>query len=136
MIKRYLSFALCCLLLVAANSALISAQTKTVAADSTAKIKADVQKRGTGEKKRVKVKMLNGTKLSGYLSRAGEDSFDVTDPKTRQTTSVSYADVAQVTGSGLSKGAKIGLGVGLGAAAVVAIVVIRFFSIYCNNEGC
>ncbi len=86
------------------------------------KIKASVLKRGVGEKSRVKVKRQDGTTLKGFISQAGEDSFVLTDSKTRQTTTLAYQDVTQVKGPGLSKGKKIAIGVGVGAA--VAAVVI------------
>ncbi len=136
MIKKCLTFALCCLLIVTANSSLILGQ---IRADdnptSAVKIKANVLKRGTGENQRIKVKMLNGTKMNGYISQAGEDSFNLTDSKTKQTTSIAYRDVAQVKGSGLSKGAKIGIGVGI-AAGIAAVVLSIFFIRYCNEQQC
>jgi hypothetical protein len=52
MIKKCLSFALVCFLLVTANSSLISAQTRTDKdASSIAKIKAKIAERGTGSDK-------------------------------------------------------------------------------------
>jgi len=123
MIKKFLSLVFISLLVFAANAETISAQTNTGNNPSTVeKIKANVLKRGVGEKKRVRVKMLDGTKMKGYISQAGEDSFTLTDSKTKQTNAVAYRDVAQVKGSGLSNAAKIGIVVGIGAA--VAVIVI------------
>ncbi len=136
MIKRYLSFALCCLLLTTTNLSLVSAQTKTENdASSIAKIKALVVKRGTQKNKRVKVKMLNGTKLKGDVGQAGEDTFTLTDSKTGQSSSIAYRDVSEVERSGLSKGDKIALGIVIGAAAAAAIVAVTIVSIICKNEG-
>jgi hypothetical protein len=39
------------------------------------KIKANVLKLGTGESTRVKVKLLDKTKLEGYISDAGAETF-------------------------------------------------------------
>lgn len=134
MIKKYLSIALICLLLVTANSALISAQTQ---ADKTAlsitKVKTVVLKRGTGENKRVKVIMLNGTELKGYISQASEDSFELTDSKTKQSSSIFYRDVKKVRGNGLSKTAIISLGV---VGAVAAVVLYVVLAPICNEGGC
>lgn len=136
MIQKYLSFALISFLLITANSSPVSAQTRINKDDSAvAKVKAAVLKRGTDVKKRVKVEMLNGTQIKGYISQAGEDSFTVTDSKTNQATSIAYGDVAQIKGGGLSKGGKIGLGIGIGAVAVAAIVLGSFLVIRCRNEG-
>ena len=128
MIKKCLSVAFIGLLLFSTNLQSISAQTNTGNNTvTTDKIKANVTKRGTGEKARVNVKMLNGTKMKGFISQAGEDSFTLTDSKTKQTSTLAYSDVAQVKGTGLSTGAKILIGVGVGAAvtAVVLTVVAR-----------
>lgn len=136
MIKKCLSFSLICLLLVTSSHIFISAQTRTNKSDSTiAKVKTAVQKRGTGENKRVEVKMLNGTKLKGYVSQADEDSFTLVDAKTRQPSSIAYGDVAKVSNR-LSKGDKIALGIVAGAGIVAAVVLSVFLKEYCDNEGC
>ncbi len=134
MIKKWLSFTLTCLLLVTANFSLISAQTQTdKTASSIAKVKTAVLKRQTGDNKRVKVIMLNGSELKGYISQAGEDSFELTDSKTKQSNSIFYRDVKKVRGNGLSKTAIISLGAVGAAAAVVLYVVLAPI---CNEGGC
>jgi hypothetical protein len=63
MIKKCLSAAFIGLMLLFTIPQLINAQTNTSNnAATVAKIKANVTRRGTGEKARVNVKMLNGTK--------------------------------------------------------------------------
>jgi len=127
MIKRYLSIVLVGLLVFSANSALIFAQTKTDAnVSNVEKVKADVMKRGTGEKKRVRVKMLDGTKMKGYISQAGEDSFTLTNSKTQQSTVIAYRDTERVEGRGLAGGAKIGIIVGVAAAVTLTVLYIAF----------
>ncbi|MEP6924361.1 MAG: hypothetical protein ABI954_07835 [Pyrinomonadaceae bacterium] len=136
MIKKWLTFAVICLLVITTNSSLISGQNRTENnASAIAKIKANVLRRGTGGNHRIKVKMLDGTKIEGYISQAGENSFSLTDSKTKQITSVAYRDVAQVKGSGLSKGAKIGIGVAI-AGGIAAVVLAIFFKRYCNEQQC
>jgi len=108
------------LLVLTASLQSISAQSNS---DNAAeKVKTDVFRRGTGEKSKVVVKMKDGTKMKGYISQTGEDSFDLTDSKTKQTTAVAYRDVAQVKKQGLSKGAKIALGIGIAAAVTVVVL--------------
>ncbi len=136
MIKKCLCFSLICLLSLTAIPLFISAQTRTDNTDSTTtRVKTAVQKRGTGEKKRVEVKMLNGTKLKGYVSQSDEDSFTLVDAKTKQPSSIAYRDVAKVSNR-LSKGDKITLGIVAGAGIVAAIVLSVFLKKYCDNEGC
>ena len=130
MIKKYLSIVLIGLLVFSANTSLIFAQTKTADAE---KIKADVMKRGTNEKKSVRVKMLNGTKLKGYISQIGEDSFTLTDSKTKQPTVIAYRDAAKVEGRGLAGGAKIGIIVAAAAGATLLVLYIAFQNAIRNN---
>lgn len=97
-----------------------------------AKVKAKVQKRGMGEKSRVKVNLVNGDVVKGYISKTEETSFTVTDKKTGQTITVPYADVKQIRGPGLSKGDKILIGVGVGVVVFVIVGVIIAQSISHN----
>ncbi len=120
MIRKCLSLALVGLMLCGVNLQNISAQTR--ADNAVEKIKTDVHRRGTGEKSKAVVKMKDGTKLKGYISQTGEDSFDLTNSKTKQTTAIAYRDVAQVKKQGLSKGAKIAIGVGIAAAVTVSLI--------------
>ena len=133
MLKKYLSFALICLLLITANASLVSAQTDKDAA-LAAKIKNAVAERGTGEKKRVQVEKKDGTKLKGYVSQADEDSFTLVDSTTKQSTDIAYADVAKVKNRS-SKSDKIALGVIIGAAATAGIILAGFLIRRCQNEG-
>ena len=81
----------------------------------------EVQKRGIGAKSRVKVRLRNKAEVKGYISKIEDASLDVTDENTGRATTIPYADVEKVQGSGLSKGAKIGVIVG---AAVVTVAVV------------
>jgi hypothetical protein len=133
MIKKCLSLALCCLLLAAADSSLVLAQTNTGNnASSIAKIKADVAKRDIYERRLVVVKKLDGTKLKGYITQKGDDSFTLTDSKTNQSTIIAYSDVARVKRSG-STTSIIAIGVLAGVAAIVLTIVLIP---YCNEQGC
>lgn len=134
MVKNCLSFILCCLLLITANSSFISAQTNTENKDSSiAKVKAKVVKRSTAKNTYIKVKMLDGKKASGDVTQAGEDSFTLTDSKTKQSISIAYRDVAQVKGKGLSTTSIIAIGALAGAAAIVLTIVLIPI---CNEGGC
>ena len=113
------------LLLVAVlvlNSVAAPQTTQAQEASRSARVKAEVQRRGIGEKSRVKVRLRNKTQVKGYISKIEDASFDVTDKNTGQATTIPYADVEKLQGSGLSKGAKIGIIVGV--AVVIVVVVI------------
>jgi hypothetical protein len=125
MIKKCLSVLLIGLMLLLTNLQSINAQTSSDSNDLTIeKIKANVTRRGTGEKARVNVKMRNGTKMKGFISQAGEDSFTLTDSKTKQTSTLAYSDVVQVKKQGLSTGAKILIAVGVGVAVTAVVLAV------------
>ena len=96
-----------------------SSQVRTKETPQPAKIKANVERRGIGERSRVRVKLLNGAEVKGYISKIEEASFTVTDRKTNRTTNIPYADVQKVRGPGWSKTGTIALvAVGAGVLAV------------------
>jgi hypothetical protein len=106
------------------NSVAFAAQI-TEGTSHIVKVKDQVQKRGIGEKSRVKAKLANGTEVKGYVSKIEETSFDVTE-KTGHTVTIAYADVQKIRGPGLSKGAKIGIGVGVAVGGLAIIVAILY----------
>jgi hypothetical protein len=91
-----------------------------------AKFKAQVQKRGAGEKSKVRVTLGNGTMVKGYISKIEESSFDVNPNKNGQVTSISYIDVQKIQGPGLSKVAKVGIVVAVGVAIVALVIGIEY----------
>ena len=76
--------------------------------------------------------LRNKAEVKGYISKIEDASFDVSNKNTGQTTTVPYTDVEKVSGSGLSKGAKLGLIAG--AAVVVTAVVIAI--VVCRTGYC
>jgi hypothetical protein len=88
-----------------------------------AKVKAEVQKRGTREGSRVKVALHDKSQQKERISVINEDSFSLTDQKTGQVKTISYADVKSVRGSGLSDRTKVRIalvvvvGIGITASA-------------------
>jgi hypothetical protein len=89
-----------------------------------AQVKLKLSNFGVGENARLAVKLRNKVVLGGYLKSAGEDSFVLTNLKTGDSTTVSYADVTQVRGQNLSTGAKIAIGIAIGVAAVLIVLAI------------
>ena len=84
--------------------------------------RARVQKLGVGRDARVEVKLRDNTRLKGYVSAAGEDSFTVTDSKTGASQMVAYTDVAQVKKPG-GGGPSMRTWAIIGGAAVAAVIV-------------
>ena len=86
------------------------------------KVKDGIAKLGTGTEAQVKIKLKDKTKLKGYISEAGADSFTVIDADTGVTTSVDYSQVKQAKGNNLSK--NVILVITLAAIFAVLIAVI------------
>jgi hypothetical protein len=128
MIKKFMS-----LLLVAVMAQAASAAPAPVGRQAdkearlTEKVRARILKLGTGPKARVRLELRDKTKLKGYVTEAGADSFTVADAKTGKTTSVEYGQVAEVKGHGMSVGKKLAIatGVTVGVLGVLAIVIAR-----------
>ena len=128
MFKQFLSLLLVIALAQAASAATVPGGRQTdKEVKFTEKVRAGILKLGTGPKARVRLELRDKTKLEGYVSEAGADSFTVADAKTGKTTSVEYRQVAEVKGHGMSAGKKIAIAVGAaaGVLGVLAIVVAR-----------
>jgi len=89
------------------------------------KVKEGISKLGTGPAAHIEVKLRDKTKLKGYVSEAGEDSFVIADEKTGAVSSVPYSQVQQVKGNNLSKAAKIAIGVGV---ILLPIAIALFYA--------
>jgi hypothetical protein len=88
------------------------------------KLKAGILKLGLGTDARVAITLRDHAKLAGFVTEANEESFIVTDPKTRATTTVAYADVTQVKGNNLGTGAKIAIGIGIGVGVTLLVLFL------------
>ena len=88
------------------------------------KVKAGISKLGTGPDARVQVKLRDKTKLKGYVSEAGEDSFVIVDEKTGATSRVAYPQVQQVKGNNHSRAVEIAIGVGVIILPIVIVLLL------------
>jgi hypothetical protein len=88
------------------------------------KVKHGISKLGTGAEARIEVKLRDKTKLKGYVSEAGEDSFVIVDEKTGAAHTVTYPQVKQVKGNNLSTAAEIAIGVGVVLLPIVIVVLL------------
>ena len=93
----------------------------------TEQTRAAVQKAGVGREARVEVKLRDDTKVKGYVSGAGADSFTVTDAKTGAAQTLAYTDVARVQrqGNGLSARTKVIIGAAVAAGLVVTWLIVK-----------
>jgi hypothetical protein len=93
-------------------------------ARDAARVKASVAKLGVGEKARVEVKLLDKTKLKGYVSEAGTETFTVVSAKDGAAVVVPYANVGQLKGHNLTTGTKIALTVAVVAGFILLAVAL------------
>jgi hypothetical protein len=116
---KIVSFAVAAVLVLNAYGFADPATPEAQASTQAEKVKMEVQKRGVGEKSRVKVRLRDKTEVKGYISQIEETLFQVTDKKTGRVSTITYDSVDRLKGGGLSRGAKIGIWVGVGAAVAV-----------------
>ena len=96
------------------------------------KTKIQVAKLGVGEKAKATITTKDGTKIKGYVYRAGDDDFEMRDQKTNASTTVRYLDVAKVDGNrGHSVARNVLIIAGIGTAIVLASV---YFAIARNER--
>ena len=95
--------------------------------DAQPAVRAKVQKLGIGRDARVEVKLRDNTRIKGFISEIGDDSFTVTDSKTGTPHTVAYSDVNQVKrpGGGLSVRALVIIGAAAVAAVIVGVTVVK-----------
>jgi hypothetical protein len=106
----------------------IAAQDQTQSPQQTVAKMQQVLHKAQEKDKAVKVtlkkKIDNQKKFSGKVSEISDTGFVVTDQKTGKIQKLAYEDVREVNQKGLSKGAKIALGVVGGVVVFVAILAI------------
>src|SRR5713226_3443391 len=86
-------FTLLLVAVVVFNSVAVTQAAQAEDASQTAKVKTGVQKRGIGDKSRVRVRLRNKAEVKGYISKIEDASFEVTDKSTGRATTIPYADV-------------------------------------------
>ena len=121
MFKKVCSVVLAGLLLQAAAVPALAKSSAEKEAQRVEKVRAQLAKLGTGKDALVKLELRDKTKLEGYVSELGAESFVITN-KAGVATTVAYPQVGKARGHNLSTGAKIGIGIGIGAAIVLLII--------------
>lgn len=124
MLRKCLSGFFVGLLVFAANLQITRAQSVAdIERNRVERIKTNVYRLEDSRKTKVVVKLRSGAKLKGYITKIGEDAFDLTNYKTSRTTAIAYRDIAQVKAQDSStKGMKTALAV-IGVAAIVVLVI-------------
>lgn len=100
-------------------------------------IQIKVAKLGVGRDARIEAKLLDGSKVKGYISAAENDSFTVTDSKSGAVQTIPYANVVSVKKSsrGLSPLTWGIIGGAAAAAIIVGVTVVK--PVLCDGgAGC
>ena len=125
MFKKYLTLILTVLLINLSFSTFALAETKAEKeAKFAEKVKTQITKLGVGTEAKVEVKLKDGTKLKGYVSNIGDESFSVTNDKTGAVSEIPYPNAKQIKGNNLSTGATILIAVGI----IFAIGIILYLN--------
>ncbi len=125
MLRQTLSLVLVALLAQVSLVIPAAAKTKNEEAQKhAAKVKAALARLGTGESARLDVKLLDKTRLRGYLREAGEDGFVLVNAETGAATTVAYPQVGQVKGHNLTTGQKVLIGLGIAAGVLLFLALL------------
>ena len=127
MLKKICSVVLVALLLQMGAVPAFAKSNAEKEARRTEKVRKQLAKLGTGSDARIKLELRDKTKLEGFVSEAGADTFAVTD-RAGKTSTVEYSQVSKAKGQNLSTGAKIAIGIGIGAAVTVLIIFLYIAS--------
>ena len=130
LLKRIASVMLSALLLQAAAVPAFAKTNAEKEAKRAEKVRTQIAKLGTGKDALVRIELRDKTKLEGYVSEAGAESFVVTN-RAGVATTVAYPQVVKAKGNNLSTGTKIAIGIGVAAA----IVLLILWHEYSENEG-
>lgn len=123
--KKLLTMLIACLVVSAVGARPVAASSKAEKdARLAGKVKAGIEKLGSGRDTRVELKLRDKTRLKGYVSEISENGFVVTDLKTGASNNVAYADVKQIKGNNMSTGAKIAIGIAIGAGVTILILLL------------
>jgi hypothetical protein len=100
---------------------------------ATQNVKTEVARRGVNLKKKVRVKMADGTKKKGFISAISDDGFTLLDSKTKAASVLAYRDVSKVEGPGLAGGARVGIIVAAVSGATLLALYVAFLNATRNN---
>lgn len=134
MIRRTCSIIVACLLTLSATAPQTASASSKPDKDArfAHKVKSAIEKLGAGESSQVRLKLRDKTRLTGYVSEIGDETFVVTDLKTAETTTVAYPSVVQVKGNNLSTRTKIIITAAVVAGVAITLYIIR--GVFC--DGC
>jgi hypothetical protein len=91
--------------------------------DHASRVKAAIQRLGTGESARLKVELYDGTKLAGSIVEIGDDQFVLHEAKTGKNTEIAYSAVKRLKGNGPGWARPIALGAGAFQSKTALIVL-------------
>ncbi len=96
------------------------------------KTRVGILKLGIGKDARVEVRLQDNSKLKGYVSAVGEDSFTIADHKTGASSTVAYSDVTKVKGNNDSTRTKVIIGAAVAIGIGIVLYTIR--GAFCDGQ--
>lgn len=90
------------------------------------KTRASIAKLGTDRDQKVEIKLNDKTKVKGYITAVGADSFTLSDSKSGTGQTINYSEVfeARKSGGGISTKTWLILG-GVAAGSVVTWIIVK-----------
>ena len=126
MIRKIISSLLILLLLHAFSPALSARPVGEEQRQSVKEMKKVVQK-AMLKNKDVKVLLKDKHKYVGRVTEANEDGFVIADSKTATPVRLAFVDVNQVSGKGLSTGAKVAIGAAVAGGLMILVGLLAYY---------
>jgi len=96
MVRKYLSGLLVLILLQISIGSAFSSTRAEKDFQRREQAKAQVARHGVGEKARIRVKMMDGQTLKGFIEEAGADNFVLRESKMQAPRTIAYSDVSKI----------------------------------------
>ena len=123
MFSKSLSVWLAAWMIVASGSPNAQAKNDPQGAHAS-RVKAAIQRLGTGESARLKVVLYDDTTLAGSIVEIGDDQFVLHDAKTGKNTEIAYSAVKRLKGNAPGLARTIALGAGAFQSKTALIVLV------------
>lgn len=96
MLRKYFSLSLALILLQITTGSAFSSTRAEKDVQRRAQVKAQVARHGTGEQASIRVKLMDGMMLKGFIEEAGADNFILRESETWAPKTIAYSDVSKI----------------------------------------
>ena len=126
MLSKSLSLLLAGWMIAASGAPYAQAKNGDPRGAHASKVKAAIQRLGTGESARLKVELYDNTRLAGFIVEIGDDQFVLQEAKTGNKSEIAYSAVKRLKGNapGLARTIAFGAGAFQSRTALIVLAAL------------